>query len=282
MKVLLTGATGLIGKEAIIPLEKMGLQVIRLSSENFNLFDLQEMADVIRKHRAEYLLHFAWITGGDYLTNPINKVLCDNSFELLKLFYENGGKKAVLSGTCFEYDFADGILYEDSPLNPKTLYAQKKAELNELCSTYCKKNNLEYAWGRIFYVYGHNEKKGRLTDSIITSILNNERVCVRFGQLERDYMYTKDIVGAFVALLLSSVVGNVNICTGRIISLQDYAKKIAKKLGKEELIEVHTDFTDQPMKIVGSNTRLVNEVGYKIKYDTDSALDAIISYYKGI
>lgn len=280
MKVLLTGATGLIGKEAIASLEEKGCSVVACGSRNFDLLNLDSIESFVKKEKPDYLLHFAWVTGGDYLTNPINEILCKNSFELLKFFYKYGGKKAVLSGTCFEYEFSDARLSERTRLNPKTFYAQKKVELNHLCTEFCARNNLEYAWGRIFYVYGHKEKEGRLTNYIVSKLLNNERVSVRFGQLIRDYMYSKDIANAFVELLLSNVKNDINICTGKGISLGDYAAIIAKKLGKQNLLDVKNEQTDQPLKIIGDNTKLSKEVGYLQRYNFDSAIDSVLNDYK--
>ena len=280
MKVLVTGSTGLIGKESIKPLQEKGLTVISCNSQNLNLLDSKSLESFIKQNKPDYLLHLAWITGGDYLSNPINEILCKNSYELVKSFYNFGGKKAVLAGTCFEYEFSDSNLSENTRLNPKTLYAQKKAELNDLCSEFCNKYGFEYAWGRIFYVYGHKEKEGRLTNYIVSKLLNNEKVSVRFGQLIRDYMYSKDIANAFVELLLSKVKSDVNICTGKGISLDDYATVIAEKLGKQNLLEVKNEQTEQPLKIIGDNTKLSTEVGYLQKYNFDSAIDAVLKDYK--
>lgn len=75
-KVLLTGSTGLIGKEAVSFLQEKKFDVINLTSKNFDLTNLEQIESVIKYNKADYLFHFAWITGGDYLSNSVNNILC--------------------------------------------------------------------------------------------------------------------------------------------------------------------------------------------------------------
>ncbi len=278
-KVIVTGASGLIGKESIQPLQRSGFEVVELKSSECNLFDFDKVADFIKFHQPDYLLHFAWITGGDYLSNPINSNYVEASYNLLKHFYDCGGGRAVFAGTCFEYDFKSTLLSEKSDLNPITLYAKNKVRLYNLCSEFSVKYNLSFSWGRIFYVYGHGEKPGRLTSSIVSSLLKNEIVTVKYGQLLRDYMYSKDIASAFVKLLESDVQDAVNICTGKGVRLSVFASKIAEKLNKTSLLKIHQDETEQPLKIIGANSRLKEEVGYNSFTDIDKAIDLILSDY---
>lgn len=281
-KVVITGATGLIGKESIIPLQKSGFEVIRMDSASCNLFDFDKVSSLFNTCKPKYLLHFAWITGSEgYLQNPINRTYCDASFNLLKQFYNNGGYRAVYAGTYFEYDLTASMpLSENSPLHPTSIYAANKARLQKLCSEFCQAQSVSFAWGRIFNVYGHNEKAGRLTSSLVTSLLEGKTFTVRCGQLLRDYMYSKDIASAFVKLLQADIQDTVNICTGKGIKLADFATTIAEKLSKKSLLEIHEEETDQPLSIIGDNSRLRNEVLFDNFTDIDSALDSILDEYR--
>nr|MCR5289087.1 dTDP-4-dehydrorhamnose 3,5-epimerase [Treponema sp.] len=275
-KVVLTGSTGLIGKEAIEPLKDQGFEVYCLTSKNCNLFDYGTVDRFIEQIKPDYLLHFAWITGGDYLTNQINIDYVEASMNLLKVFHKYGGKRAVYAGTCFEYEFKDKPLKETDPLNPKTLYAQCKVELFNKASEFCKGNDVSFGWGRIFYVYGHNEKKGRLTQAVVSNLNNNEVVTIKYGQLIRDYMYTKDIAAAFVQFLQSDVEGSVNICTGKGITLGDFALKLGKNLNKEKLVKIQNDITEQPISIVGDNSILQDIINFSSKSSFEENIASIL------
>jgi len=274
--VVVTGASGLIGKEAILPLEKAGFDVHCLTSKDCNLFDYDKVSAFFERIKPQYLLHFAWITGGDYLSNPINTQYVDASMNMLKVFSEYGGKRAVFAGTCFEYNFKDELLKEDDSLNPTTLYAKSKVLLNERATSFCNKNNIIFSWGRIFYVYGHNEKEGRFVQSIISKLKNDEVVQINYGQLIRDYMYTKDIAAAFVALLKSDVTGCVNICNGKGISLGDFATLIATNMGKPHLLDIKELETTQPKTIIGDNTKLQTIVDSNISNEYNTNINEIL------
>ncbi|MEI8128063.1 MAG: NAD(P)-dependent oxidoreductase [bacterium] len=286
-KVILTGATGLIGKEAIQPLLDSGFEIYALTIDekntdcgvnwiNANIFDAENIKRVFESIKPLYLLHFAWVASGDYLISDVNYELRDASLNMLKEFHQNGGKRAVMAGTCFEYEFKDTPLKEDDKLNPQTVYAKCKNELREKAQMYCKENDISFGWGRIFYVYGKNEHEKRLTAHVINSLKNAKEVVINNGDLLKDYMYTKAIAGAFVKFLDTDIDGCVNICTGQGISLKNYTKLIAKKIGRGDLLVIKNESTDQPKIIVGDNSRLLDEVGYNIKYSLDEALEEIL------
>lgn len=288
-KVLLTGVTGLIGKEIIEPLKNLGYEISALTiDENnpdngvnwikCNLFDEESVKKAFETVKPTHLLNFAWATTGDYLSSDINLEFLKAGINLLKYFKQNGGKRAVYVGTCFEYKFKDEPLKEYDDVNPQTLYATSKNALREIAESFCKTNQISFGYGRIFYVYGHGENEKRLTAHLIKTLQENKEVTINCGRLIKDYMYTKDIAGGFAAFLDSNVEGIVNMATGKGISLRDYSTYIAKKLGKEKYLIIKEEETNQPEIIVGDNTRLTKEVGYKIKYTFEQAIDEILNY----
>ena len=287
-RILLTGVTGLIGKEVIQPLFDMGYKISALTiDENnpkngvnwikCNLFDEKSLKAAVETVKPTHLLNFAWATTGDYLTNPINFEFVKAGLNLIKYFNEFGGKRAVYVGTCFEYKFKDEPLKEEGERNPQTLYAKCKDALHNIVEEYCALNDINFGYGRIYYVFGRKENEKRLTAHIIKSLREDKEVNIVNGDFVRDYMYAKDIAGAFAKFVDSDVKGTVNICTGKGISLKEYALTIAKKLGKEHLVNINYENLNQPMFIVGDATRLTNEVGYKIKYSFSDAIDEILA-----
>jgi nucleoside-diphosphate-sugar epimerase len=287
-KVIFTGASGMIGKEAVKPLLEAGFEIYGLTIDEknadngvnwikCNLFDSQSVKDAFSKIKPQYLLNFAWATTEDYLSSNINFDFLNASIDLLKYFKENGGQRAIFAGTCFEYEFKDTPLKENDPVNPQTVYAQCKNILRQISSLYCRQNNISFGWGRIFYAYGIGEHIKRLTAHIVNNLKNNKEVVINSGSLLRDYIFSKDISGAFVKFLDGKTEGIVNICKGQTISLADFAMVFAKKLNKVQYLKILNEDTNQPPIILGDNTRLTKEVGYKIQYDYERAADEIIN-----
>lgn len=287
-KVLVTGATGLIGKELAKPLLEAGFDVYAITIDENNpnngihwikgnLFDENSIKLIMEEVKPEYLLNMAWCTTGDYLKSDLNYKFLTAGINLLKYFKDNGGKRVVFAGTCFEYKFKEEPLKETDELEvEKTVYTFCKYKLHEIAEYFCKQNNISFGYGRIFYVYGKNEDKTRLTGMIIDKLSKNEEVVIKSGSLIKDYMYSKDIANAFVALLNSDVEGSVNICTGNPISIKDFALEIGKQMGKENLIIFQDEPSNQPSVIVGDNTRLTEDVGYNLKYDLKKAFSEIL------
>lgn len=287
-RVLLTGATGLIGKNAVKPLLDAGFEVFAVSFKanskweivngiTANLLDFSDIKKVFEIVKPDYLLHFAWdTTPGTYLESDLNYKWLESSLEMLKQFKLNGGKRAVFAGTCFEYDFKDMPLKESDELSPKTVYAKCKAELNKNASEFCQNNGMSFAWGRIFYVYGVGEHEKRLVPVVINKLKNNETFETTAGDLIRDYMFSQDIAEAFTKLLDTSVEGSVNICTGEKTQIKDIVSKIAALLGKKDSVKFLPDSLSQPQMILGDNTRLKEEVGFTPKISLDAGLKKIL------
>lgn len=287
-RVLVTGATGLIGKELALPLKQAGFDIYAITIDENNpdngvhwlkgnLFDRAFVQKCMEEVKPAYLLNMAWATTGDYLKSNINYSFLSAGINLIQEFAKNGGKRAVFAGTCFEYLFKDSPLKETDALDVnKTIYTFCKNHLHEVAERFCRDNGISFGYGRIFYVYGRNEDKTRLTGMIIDKLSRDEEVIIKSGALKKDYIYAKDIAGAFTALLDSDVEGSVNICTSKAISIHDYALTLAKKLGKENLVQFKDEPSNQPPVIVGDNSRLTKDVGYQLQYDLQSAIQEIL------
>lgn len=288
-KVLVTGATGLIGKELIKPLKQLGFDIYAITiDENIpdngvkwikgNLFDEKFIAETLKEISPEYLLNMAWCTTGNYLSSDVNFKFLTTGINLLKAFKDNGGKRAVFAGTCLEYKFKNKFLKETDLLDPeKTVYTFCKNKLHEIAEYFCKINEISFGYGRIFYVYGKNENKTRLTGMVIDNLKNDKEVVIKSGSLIKDYMYAKDIAGAFAKFLYSNVEGTVNICTNVGISIKDYVLKLAKIIGKEHLVIFKEEESSQPPLIVGNNKKLIKEVQYNIEYSLEKGFKEIIN-----
>ncbi len=285
-KVFLTGGTGLIGTQTIPFLKQAGFEVYALtigdevSADGVtyikgNLFDKQAMDKILEQIKPEYLLHYAWLSTGLFNDN-MNFDFLTSSVDLLKSFAKYGGKRAVMAGTYAEYGYHNEILKEDMPAEPINIYSQCKDFVRQIAQAYCKNSGISFGWGRIFSAFGKETDPRRLTSDVVNHLNANQEVVIRSGSLVRDYIYTKDIAAAFVAFLDSRVEGIVNICTGKETSIHDYVMKIAKIMGKENLVVFKEQPSPQQVRVVGDSTRLNKEVGFSPKYSIEEALREIV------
>ena len=296
-KVLLTGASGFIGRQSIQFMIENDYEVHAVShitplsfKKEHNLFwhqcDLLNIAQqraLLEEVKPTYLLHFAWVTTpGKYWTSLENIRWVQASLDLLMNFVNQGGKRAVLAGTCAEYDWSYGYCSEKlTPATPTSLYGTCKHSLQEMLQYLCRQVGLSWAWGRIFFLYGPHEHPNRLVPTVVRSLLKGEIAHCSHGEQIRDFLFVKDVASAFVALLESPIEGPVNIASGQPIALKCIIESISQRLGCPRLIKFGAvpTLTDEPPLLVANTTRLTQEVGWKQRYTLEEGLSATIDWW---
>ncbi|HOD12730.1 MAG TPA: NAD(P)-dependent oxidoreductase [Candidatus Omnitrophota bacterium] len=295
-KVLVTGASGFIARNCLSPLVEEDYDVYAVALDQIegapesvkwieaDLLDEKQAEKTAKDVGATHLLHFAWYAEPKkYWSAEENFKWLEASKALLKYFYDSGGQRAVMAGTCAEYDWQHGCCDESgTPLLPATVYGKCKHFLQESMTTFSKKTGLSSAWGRIFFLYGPNEHPARLVPHVVTSILKGNPAFCSHGNQLRDFLYVKDVASAFVSLLNSDVQGAVNIASGEAIALKEVITKIGEKIGRSELIRLGAipSSKDEPPMLVANIQRLTNEVRWAPGYDIDTGLDQTIEWWR--
>ncbi len=295
-KVLISGATGFIGRQCLPILNSRGYEVHAVSSKtpkNFsseiqwhkaNLLDVSRIAALILEVRPKYMLHFAWyLEPGKFTTSNENFLWIQASLELLRQFYKQGGKRIVMAGSCFEYNWNYGYCSEfHTPRIPATFYGKCKNGLQNLLESYSEQTGVSSSWGRIFFVYGPYENPMRLVSSVIISLLKAEPALCTHGNQIRDYLYVKDVARAFVDLLESDVQGPINIGSGHPVALKDIISELGRWLNAEHLIKLGALPTspDEAPLVVANVNRLSEEVGWSPQYSLKQGLKTTIDWWK--
>jgi nucleoside-diphosphate-sugar epimerase len=293
--VIVTGATGFIGRHTIARLVARGYTVHALTSKligqnqdchwhQVDLLDPLATAEIINSLQASHLLHLAWYAvPGKYWSSIENLRWVQASLALVQQFHAADGQRVVVAGSCAEYDWRHGYCSElVTPCKPNTLYGTCKNSLQEILQAYSKVSALSLAWGRIFMLYGSHESSTRLVASIINSLLQGQEARCSHGRQIRDFMYVEDVADAFVALLDSDLAGAVNIATGIPIAIKDLAEQIAKIIGRQELLKlgsIPAAPNDVPL-LMGNADRLHNELNWQPQWSIDQGLEQTIQWWK--
>lgn len=294
MKVLMTGATGFIGRHCIPALLDKGHEVCAVSSQSrtsdridwrqADLFDAAQIRDVVASVRPTHLLHMAWTTTpGQYWTSLDNVRWLTASLQLLQAFHQYGGTRVVMAGTCAEYDCRIGTCDEaTTPLVPDTLYGSCKHALQLLLQAYARQTGLSAAWGRIFFTYGPHEHPARLVPSVIGRLLSGQEAHCSHGTQVRDFLFVEDVAAAFVALLGSDVSGAVNVASGVPLTIRDLVLQIADMLDARALVRLGSRpaTPGEPERIVADVGRLRTEVGWHPRHSLCTGLDRTILWWR--
>lgn len=292
-KVLITGGTGFIGSKVTEELLARGYEVHALvyppfapERKNFyqyemNLMDAQAVDTFLAAHHFDSLIHLAWYVGPKCHVSDLNMDWIIATLNLLKSFKEYGGKKFVGAGTCSEYEYKYGYLLEDeTPTDPQTLYGNGKNAVFNIAKVYCKQNNIDFKWPRIFNLYGPNEKSARLMPTVINACLKGEDVkvsdCLKF----QDYLHVEDTARGIVDVFESQLQGAVNICSGQPVQLRTIVNKIAELTNFKGNIlwgAVPAAFGDDV--VVGNNAKL-KSIGWTPKYTLEDGLKSTINWWR--
>jgi nucleoside-diphosphate-sugar epimerase len=293
-RALVTGGSGFIGRHTLEPLVRLGYDVhavarhVGLPLEGVvwhatDLLDAAALRGVVKTLEPTHLLHAAWsVTPGKYATSPDNLAWVRASLELFEAFAAAGGRHALVTGTCFEYDWTDGVCSERTPLAPNTLYGTAKASLQQLLQAYARQAGFTLAWARIFYLYGPHEHRSRLIASVIRSLLAGEPARCSHGNQRRDFLHVQDVADALVAVLDATVDGPINIGSGEAVRLKDLIYRAAGLIGRDDLVQLGVMPVphDEPPLIVADVTRLREQTGWVPRFDLDRGLSDAVAWWR--
>ena len=291
MKILLTGATGFIGKYVAERLIIKGIDFVtvgrnapNINNEHINadLLLIKSFEQMLRTAQATHLIHLAWYAEhGKYWTSPLNDKWAEATLKLVEAFCNSGAQGVIAAGTCAEYDWSHGYCSEETTLiKPETLYGQAKDKTRKLVLSICEKYNVPCVWGRIFFPYGKEEHPHRLIPSLV-SVFRGERPPFGVNSSQyRDLLYAFDVAEAFIFLLLSEKTGIFNVSSGKPVQIIDVVYKIATLLNvnPKTILDLTTDRPGEPSLLVGENFKL-KSLGWKPEYTLDEGLEKVVKKY---
>ncbi len=257
-----------------------------------DLLDARAIDALIRAVQPSHLLHFAWIaTPGEYWRSAENYRWLAAGTHLLKAFHRGGGVRAVMAGSCAEYDWSKaGVCHERStPLaggrNPShaSPYAECKIAMSRVLEQFGHAHRLSTAWGRIFFQFGPGEDPRRLVSSVIIDLLcGREAACTQGTQI-RSFLHVDDVGAAFAALLGTNIEGAVNVGSAEAIAIADLLGRIGDRIGRRDLIKLGARAMPpaEPPLLVPDIGRLRAEVGFEPRWTVDTGLDDTIHWWRG-
>jgi len=295
-RVLVTGATGFVGRHALPMLVERGFHVHAIaravpphtdSRVTWHAVDLLGGTDTLRAlleaARPTHLLHLAWYAEyGKYWRSLENFRWTAASIDLAREFATHGGGRLVAAGTCAEYDWNGGICSESStPLAPATPYGICKDALRRMLEALAVETKVEVAWGRVFFTFGPDEQPQRLVPSVIRSLLRGEEARTTHGRQIRDFLAVEDVAAAFVALLESDVAGAVNIGSGEPSALHDIVATLADMIGRSAHVAYGAiESPDDAPIVVAEVVRLREEVGWSPRATLGERLAQTIDWWR--
>ena len=295
MRLLVTGASGLIGRHVIaLAARTDGIELIATSRSRpsdlpngvaFAAADLSspaEAAAVVRDQRPTHVIHTAWETRHPtYWQDSINFRWAEAAGAMAGAFGEVGGRRFVQLGSCAEYDWSNDICVEGETLDaPATPYGKAKLEAFRLIET-AAGDRFQAIEARIFWVFGPGENPSRLIPLICRSYLTGKVPDLSSGRQLRDLLFVEDAASAILTLATTpEMKGVVNIASGEGVALSEVAIELARLAGiRETGLGRRPDRPDDPEILIASADR-IRSTGWRPKQSLAEGLAKTLDWWR--
>jgi NAD dependent epimerase/dehydratase len=309
-KVLVTGAGGFIGSHLTERLFELGAKIrtfVRYTSradegfikyfsddlrKNMDIVygDIRELETVVKAtDGVDIIFNLAALVGIPYSYIHPQEVIEANTIGTLNVLMaarDVGIEKLVQTSTSEVYGTARYVpINEDHPKQPQSPYSASKIAADAIALSFYHSFDLPVAVIRPFNTYGPRQSDRAVIPSIISQALTKDRLTLGNTTPTRDFTFVTDTAEGFIKVAESESVGmEINIGSGREISIEDLTRKIISLVGRDIVIE-HDKERVRPahsevQRLCADNTRARNVLGWAPKVSLTRGLEETISFIK--
>lgn len=256
MRILLTGASGFIGRNLVPLLSHHQLCLIsrkeppsRLSSHlsylKNDLADIKQLWNKARDFAPEVCIHLAWDGLPDYsLSNCLKNF--ETGVRLFEVLGTTGCKKIFVAGSCWEYGELQGQVSESDSSKNMNLFASHKTGLRLVGESLAVSQGIDFIWGRIFFVYGFGQRESSLIPYCYKTLKEGKTPQINNPCAINDFVHVSDVANAIKTLIETHKISGIfNIGSGKPSKVKKIVEIIAKKMGSKKIPIYHTEYSEE-------------------------------------
>ena len=238
MKVVVTGASGYIGRHVVDALIKMHHEVIAVDMINKGIntdatfLSLDIFSDDIynKLGRPDACIHMAWKDGFNHASDAHMGMLSKH-YAFIKNMIDGGVKYLSVMGTMHEIGYYEGCVDENTPTNPLSMYGIAKNALREASLLLAENSNTSLMWLRAYYILGDDSNNNSIFTKI-TQMEHEGKASFPFvsGKNKYDFIHVDELAKQIAtASTQSEITGIINCCSGKPVSLADKVNEFIEK-----------------------------------------------------
>lgn len=286
MRILLTGATGFIGKQLLPMLSTHQVLVVDISRPQNcgseydffkgDLFNVDTYAPAVIAFAPQACIHLAWKGLPDY-----SLFACLENFNMTLRLYnileKCGCKKVITAGTCWEYGSLKGCCKETDLPGQMNLFASFKTAIRSIGESMAILKSIQFIWARIFFIYGPGQRETSLIPTCIKALQSGRMPEIKNPQALNDFIHIVDVAKALVALVeTANINGIFNICSGAPTKVADIFTMISRYTIRSNALSLDTEFGVES-GFWGDNTRIQTSTTWKPEILLDDGIRDLIA-----
>lgn len=276
-EILVTGATGFLGRHLVAALQSQGCSVRQHSSADGDIarcaLPLENVGRVFHLAAKSYVPDSWKNPQAFYETNVMGTV------NVLEHCRQNPAALTLISSYVYGQPLRLPIS-EDHPLAAANPYAHTKILAEETARFYEERFGVALVIVRPFNIYGPGQTGPFLIPSIVRQALDPSVKEIRVQDLRprRDYVYVADAVELLLATLRPGVKGVFNLGSGYSASVGEVAELVNQAAGAHKpVVSAGEQRPGEIMDVVADTSRAAVELGWRPRTSLADGIAALIA-----
>ena len=243
MKILVTGATGFVGKNLIAKLEECDIDYVAIVRSETNFFkssyvfngDVAALTCFIQDRYFEGVVHLASCFIGEHKSEQIDDLVNANLLfgaKILEASVKGGIKWFLNTGTYWQH-------YNGASYDPVNLYAATKQAFEDIAKYYVEAYDLNFCTLKLSDTYGENDTRKKIFALWKQIAKNGEELGMSAGEQYVDIVHIDTATSAYLELIqklhkdTDKKLKYTSYClsSGERITLKELAKKYEETHG---------------------------------------------------
>lgn len=274
-QLLVTGATGFLGRAIVSRAQSHGLTTVGTSHADVDQSDARALAKLIADIRPTYAIDAAGILPG---RGDVKKNVALTKAWLDALEMLDHAPRLLLIGSAAVYGTGsarDRATREDDPMQPVSEYGRAKLEALNLARRATERNGYDIQIGIVFNLIGPHQPKQFVPQVFIRHAIEHPGQTQKVGPVEtvRDFADVEDVADALIEMVQKGRKGDVvNVATGQPTRIREVLERLRHELGARWISDTALTSTQEIEVCYGDPARLMARTGWRPRYSFDEAL----------